>query len=189
MGNRPSIRNETGSLFHVTDEKNLDSIKKYGLVGAFKARKFIEKGGVIRHFNHKTYAILSQFAPDNLDIYRATFMFNSEDDLKEELTSLISDPCFLEIEVSQLDKDCLYVCNSAIASRLMNYSKLDRKKLAVLYWDTAMPYEIYKTNKEEVHNIFEENGIIYQPEYVYFKEIPTKYINMKEVREYDISRN
>ncbi|MGI8170379.1 hypothetical protein ACR0Q6_11855 [Enterococcus lactis] len=112
MGNRPSIRNETSKLFHITNKMNVNSIEKYGLVGSQKARSLMEReiGGAIHHFNNNTYNTLTKYAPDNLDIYRATFMFNSEEDsLKEELTSLINDPCFFEIEVSQLDKDCLYV--------------------------------------------------------------------------------
>ncbi|OQO71243.1 hypothetical protein BH747_04050 [Enterococcus villorum] len=172
------IRNETDTLYHITKAMNVKSIEKYGLVGAFKARKLMEKetGGAICHFNNQTYNTLVKYAPDDLDIYRATFMFDKESSLKEELAPLVNDPCFLEIEASYLDKDCLKVCNSAIASRLMNYSKLDQEKLAVLYWKTAMPYEIYRSNKEKVLNIFERIGILYQPEYVYFKEIPSKHI-------------
>lgn len=81
------------------------------------------------------------------------------------------------------------MCNSAVASRLMNYSKPDREKLAVLYWRTAIPYEIYQSNKKEVRNIFEEAGILYQPEYIYFKEIPPKHINYERGNKNDSRRN
>lgn len=189
MENKPTIRNDPTKLYHITHEDNISAIKMYGLVGISRAKRIIELNSKTKavHFNESTYEILAKHAPDGLNIYQATFMFSLNSNLQKELLDIIGKQAVtFEVNLSELNKSNLWVFNSAIASRLVNYSSEDRDRLASFYWQTGLPYEDYKSNEDVLKQIFNISRLLYQPEYVYFENIEPSAIKLIQIKE---SRN
>lgn len=151
---------------------------RYGLVGVDKAESLLKERNV--KSNEKTFEILENYQPETFNIRQATFLFEDGSELQKDLLAIQgSSSVILEIDFSKLNLNKLFVMNSAIASRLNNYSEKGQRVLAEFYWKSAIIAKKFLDNRKEIENSFSSISMKYQAEFVYFSSISPRYITQK----------